>query len=132
MNALESVLITKACHAAGVFRKLVDCKEVSRGVILQNHFIDLEKAHKIRKHDEENKNRLKSFAENLIHSNKHDAERVFPMPMRIKATAELTPAQSNRLNGPNVIRSNKKLTYCVAYAPKGASQHKTPPFVRVP
>ena len=108
MNALESVLITKAWYAASVFRKLVDCKEVSRGVILQGHAIDLEKAQKIRKHDEENKNRLKSFAENLIHSNKHDAERVFPMPIRIKATAELTPAQSNWLNGPNVIRSSKK------------------------
>ena len=71
MNALESVstsvLITKAWHAAGIFRKRVDWKEVKQGVILQNHVVDIEKASKIRKYDEENKNRLKAFSENLVH-----------------------------------------------------------------
>ena len=104
MNALESVstsvLITKAWHAAGIFRKPVDWKEVSGGTILQNHLVDIGKAQKIRKHDEENRNRLKSFSENLVHSNPHDAERVFPNPVRIKAPSELTVSQKNWFTRP--------------------------------
>ena len=50
-------------------------------------------AKKIRTHDEENKNRLKTFAENLVHTDINDITRFSPKPSRFKAPDKLTPAQ---------------------------------------
>ena len=97
MNALESVstsvLITKAWHAAGIFRKPVEKFSFDQEIFIQYHEVDMQKAQKIRTHDEEGKNRIKAFAENLVHSNQHTTERIFPNPSRVKAPSSLIPAQ---------------------------------------
>ena len=97
MHALEtastSVLVTKAWHAAGIFRKPVENFSFDREVLIQYHEVDITKAHKIRVHDEESKNRIKAFAENLVHDSKNDTERIFPDPSRIRTPEKLTQAQ---------------------------------------
>ena len=97
MHALEtastSVLVTKAWHAAGIFRKPVENFSFDREVLIQYHEVDITKAHKIRVHDEESKNRIKAFAENLVHDCKNDTERIFPDPSRIRTPEKLTQAQ---------------------------------------
>ena len=97
MNSLQavstSVMITKAWHAAGIFRKPIEEFSFDREVFIQYHEVDIEKAKKIRVYNEENKQRIKSFAENLIHENKTDRERVLPNPRRLKPFDGLTKAQ---------------------------------------
>ena len=97
MNALESVstsaLITKAWHAAGIFKKNPQDFSLDKDIYIQYHSVDIEKAKKIRVHNEETKNRLKSFSENLVHKNEHDIPRFSPASTRMKATEKLTQAQ---------------------------------------
>ena len=97
MNALQSVstsvLITKAWHAAGIFRKPVEQFSFDREVLIQYHSVDIEMAKKIRTQNEENKSRVKAFSENLVHSNKNDTERIFPNPKRLKTIEGLTKGQ---------------------------------------
>ena len=97
MNVLQSVstsvLITKAWHAAGIFRKPVEQFSFDREVLIQYHSVDIEMAKKIRTQNEENKSRVKAFSENLVHSNKNDTERIFPNPKRLKTIEGLTKGQ---------------------------------------
>ena len=86
-------MITKAWHAAGIFRKPVEEFSFEREVLIQYHNVDMEKAKKIRVYNEENRSRLKAFSENLVHSNKNDMPRVFPNPKRLKTNDGLTQGQ---------------------------------------
>jgi len=96
MNAVESVstsvLITKAWNAAGIFRKPVEKYSFNEEVLIQYHEIDIERARKIRIQNEENRNRLKSFSENLVRQNVYDTERVFPNPSRFR-----TPSSQDKV-----------------------------------
>ena len=97
MNALQSVstsvLITKAWHAAGIYRKPVEEFSFEREVFIQYHDVDMERAKKIRVYNEEDRLRLKAFSENLVYSTKHDTPRVFPNPKRFKTNEGLTKGQ---------------------------------------
>ena len=97
MNALESIstspIITKAWHSAGIYRSPIADYSFNRVVYIQYHEVDIEKAKKIRVHDEENKQRVKSFAENFMRTNKHDIPKILPNPIRFKTPDKLTKAQ---------------------------------------
>ena len=97
MNALEavstSVLITKAWHAAGIFRKTLTEYSDDKEIIIQYHEIDIENAKKIRVFNEENKQRVKSFAEGLTHKTKHDMPRFTASSSRFKVHDQLNEVQ---------------------------------------
>ena len=91
--ASTSILITKAWHAAGIFKKPVEKYTFDKETLVQYHYVDVNKAQKIRVFNEEDKSRIKSVSENLCRSRQHDTERILPEPSRIRMPEKLTKGQ---------------------------------------